>query len=101
MSLNQVTPADAVILLNEALQADRDAIKLLFAQRVECNEKLAFHPTIQVKQTELYAIYSVGFLGLLNGIFGINENMAGFICAVYEGDQLVRFALTPDQEKAF
>lgn len=95
LNSNQVLPIDAVTLLNEALQADRAAVEALFAYRVECNENLAFHPTIQVGE-----YFTLGFLGLLNGIFGINESMTGYICAVYEDGKLTRFMLTPDREKA-
>lgn len=86
--MSPITAYDAVDLLNQALFDDREAITKLFEHRVSCNEALAYHPTIQVKEDN-----TVGFLGLLNGIFGVNESQIGHICAVYEDGKLTRFAV--------
>lgn len=86
--MSPITAYDAVDLLNQALFDDREAITKLFEHRVSCNEALAYHPTIQVSED-----FQVGFLGLLNGIFGVNESQIGHICAVYEGGKLTRFAV--------
>ena len=52
--------------------------------RVKCNEPLAEHETIQVWSVseECY----VGLMGILNGLFGIDENGWGFIAAVFDDD---------------
>ena len=86
--MTPITAYDAVELLNQALFDDKEAITKLFQHRVSCNEALAYHPTIQVSED-----FQVGFLGLLNGIFGVNESQIGHICAVYEGGELKRFAV--------
>lgn len=90
--LPSVTAQDAVTLLNEALAADRMAVDVLINFRINCNQQLAFHPTIQVS-----ADNRVGLLGLINGIFGLNENTQ-LVCAVYEGTRLIKFALTNPQD---
>lgn len=62
----------AAKIVKEALEADPEAVSALFESRVNCNEKLAQHPTIQVqsfpdpKAKEGKAC--IGALGLLNGI---------------------------------
>lgn len=85
---NFATVQDAVTLLNEALAADRMAVEILIGFRINCSQRLAFHPTIQVTQD-----YRVGMLGILNGIFGLYEN-TDLVCAVFEDGRLVRFVLT-------
>jgi hypothetical protein len=51
----------------------------LIDARVTCNEALADHPTIQVGQQD--GSYQVGLLGILNGLFGINDAGWGPITA--------------------
>jgi hypothetical protein len=50
--------------LNEAIKADRDAVDMLCEHRVECNDELADHPTIQVCGNPTV----VGMIGIINGI---------------------------------
>ncbi len=58
----------AVQVLNDALKLDRQAITDLVNMRVECNNELARHPTIQ---TGVYGgAKRIGILGLLNGALG-------------------------------
>lgn len=93
------TLAKAVVdLLNDALQKDPDAIGRLFSHRVEVNEALAMHPTVQVRKHSgsrdatcpdcglesehdkeciragslppYHDIYIMGLLGLINGVVG-------------------------------
>ena len=56
----------AVQILNEALERDPDAITELINLRVDCNAKLAAHPTVQA------GVYDgrerIGVLGLINGV---------------------------------
>ena len=83
-----ISPRDAVNLLNEMVKLDPAAMKLMVEARVECNKTLADHPTVQVgskapaihslclesEQALVYtAEYRVGFLGVLNGLFGTQE----------------------------
>lgn len=64
-----VTPQHVVDLLNDALVQDKQCIERLVAARVECNDALANHPTIQCGAGS-DRIARVGLIGVLNGIFG-------------------------------
>ncbi len=79
--LISVTADDVVALLNNALTRDSAAMQALVDHRVPCNEVLADHPTIQCGTAANWrkwrpndhglpdnAEYTVGLLGLLNGI---------------------------------
>ncbi len=85
-----VTVQKAVEVLNRALAADQKAIERLFVGRIQCNEALASDPSIQVHAVEKGSWmaggegYSVGTLGIINGIFGVNEWSYGAICAKFE-----------------
>lgn len=69
----------AITVLNEAFDADRVAITLLMLRsRVPCNDALAEHPTIQVGRDD-YGRLEVGPLGLINGLFGVDDESYGFI----------------------
>lgn len=90
-----LTPSRVCELLNEALRLDPDAIDALFRHRVPCNESLAAHPSIQVTTEP-----TVGLLGLLNGLFGIQpatDLHPGFgpISAVVAQGRIVEFVTTP------
>ena len=46
-----------------------------YAIRLICNDAIANHPTIQVAAPKgEMNFYNIGFLGLLNGLFGIRDN---------------------------
>lgn len=92
--LISVTADDVVALLNEAFSLDPAAVQALVDHRVPCNKALGDHPTIQVGIAANWrkrrpndhnlpddAEYTVGLLGLLNGIFGKPEG--GPIAAIY------------------
>lgn len=96
MIRNEVTVAEAIELLNEALAADRAGVSALVNERVICNAALSEHPTIQVGQMEgnitngePAIAYKVGLLGILNGLFGTDETGYGPISAIVD-DGLVR-----------
>lgn len=78
-----VTPAQVVELLNEALALDPEAICKFIGLRVRINKTLDEHPTIQTGKLE-DDIYTLGPLGLLNGLFGIASDGCGCIAAIYE-----------------
>src|SRR5512142_1114730 len=90
MPLRQhVKPQDVVDLLNELLQMDRDAIGCLVEYRARCHDNIVNHPTVQcVGQT-------VGMLGILNGLFGVEDRTNyGAIAANYDDDdRLTHFSL--------
>jgi len=82
---NSITLDDALVVLNSAVIADSKAMHSLIEHRVDCNEILANHPTIQVGRCQPER-YHVGLLGILNGLFGIDETGWGAICAHFHVD---------------
>lgn len=85
-----------VMVLNRALESDPDAISELFAYRVECNDKLADDPTIQVKARD-GEHPTVGAFGVINGILGATDDGFGFIAMEVEDDgsnRIRRFFVT-------
>jgi hypothetical protein len=80
--------------LNEILATDRPAIAALMANRVPCNEQLAEHPTVQVQPQ--HGGYHVGLLGIINGMFGVDDLSHGLITIVFEDGNLLKFARTDD-----
>ena len=86
MHMNQVIKR-AVRVLNEALEADPEAIHRLFNMRVSVNDELGQHPTIQVWSREETSTgqLELRVLGLINGLFGIFDNGSGYIGVDVEG----------------
>jgi len=76
-----VTVDEVIEFLNEVLAIDGDAICNLVETRVACNAALANHPTVQVSPQD--GNYTVGLLGILNGIFGTDEDGRGPIVATF------------------
>jgi len=82
-----VLPHVVVHHLNNFLLHDSKAISDLFNHRVECNEELANHPTVQVRgyefdgdtQVRPTKKFKVGLMGILNGICGVDEKDIGYI----------------------
>ena len=93
----KITVQDVLDLLNELLQQDPEAVKALVNSRVRCNKRVANHPTIQVAARNsgtsdvLDEIYEFGLLGLLNGLFGVDENGYGPFMAVFDEDEITEF----------
>lgn len=83
---SQITIEETIKLLNEAVQADAKAMRDLIESRVECNATFAAHPTIQVANYHKKDAYTVGLLGILNGLFGIDDKGWGSIAAVFSVD---------------
>lgn len=84
-------------VLNELIEADSTAIQDLIEHRVSCDEELGVHPTVQTMLDG--KAYTVGLLGILNGLVGVIESGPkegwGFISAVYDDDgKLVKFQRT-------
>ena len=102
MSNFTVSAEHAVKILNEAFALDPSAIETLIDSRVSCNEKLANHPTIQAGSDS--EVYSLSIIGLLNGIFGCDENGQGPIARMFDDEtgELTGFCintnLNPDAE---
>ena len=91
MIRKSVTPKQVINLLNTVLKNDYRTISALFDIRIFCNAKIAKHKTIQVM--ELRGNYMLGFIGLLNGMFGIDKEGYGGIEIQYEGTKLKKFTL--------
>lgn len=81
----------AIKILNEALAADPVAVNQLMSYRVSCTDELAAHPSIQVNGE------GVAPLGLINGLFGVDDRGYGFITAEVDEStgSIVRFVRTP------
>ncbi len=80
----------AISLLNEILEIDPQALSQLIEHRVPCNAELGDHPTVQVTGYKSLETLTVGLLGILNGLFGVDEEGWGAIAARYEDDDLTR-----------
>lgn len=88
-----VSIEEVIEVLNRAVASDRKAIAKLRESQVECNEELAKDPTIQVNGYKCPGKYYVGFLGLINGFFGIDDDSRyGAICAEFsDSGELLKF----------
>jgi hypothetical protein len=80
----------AVDVLNRALAEDPEAMRRLMSEAyVPCNRALADDPTIQVHTEKVEVggalgdFFSVGALGLINGIIGVRQNGCGYVAAVF------------------
>jgi len=82
MIQESITADEVVAFLNEALKTDPDAMNRLFEKKALCNKAMVDHPTIQV-DCEEPGFPKFGVLGLLNGLFGVDDDGWGAIAAVY------------------
>ena len=85
MSVPHVTIEHAVEVLNRGLAADPSAFQYIFSRRAIVNEKLAADPTIQVIVDDGES-KSLGALGIINGIFGIDGEGWGHIAMVTDDE---------------
>ena len=93
------TVDEAIAVLNRIHAADPTVLPALIAYRVPCNRAVADDPTVQVgtsggRTSKLDdPTFEVGLLGVINGIFGVDEQSWG----AEHDDQgkLTRFARTP------
>ena len=92
MIREHITVDQTLALLNELLALDPSVAHALVERRWACNKAVADHPTIQVTQDQ-YGTH-VGLLGILNGIFGADEEGWGPICAVFDEGRIQRFERT-------
>lgn len=90
--------ADQMIkFLNGLVALDPRAMHQIVETRVPCNQALADHTTVQVRERDGH--FAVGILGILNGFVGTDTDGWGFVCAVYGGDgRLVKFCRTPPRK---
>jgi len=100
MIKKKVTPQHVIDLLNELLKTDRRATENLFGVRVPCNKKLAQHPSVQVlAYGNKKKRYMVGFVGILNGMFGTDKKGWGCIAIDIKGSRVKKFVLLKDRMK--
>ena len=88
-----ITPQNVVDLLNELLKIDYACVWSLTRNRVICNEELKKHPTIRIHHYKGEEFPSVGLIGILNGLFGVDEEGYGCIGYNMDGGKIVRFGL--------
>ncbi len=92
---------DTIVFLNELLAYDSEAIRdLILFGKVSCNKKMADHPMVRVEAITNPKSYSLGFLGLLNGLFGIHD-LSGYgeIVAVFDdANKLLKFERVNHQD---
>ena len=101
-----VTPQEACDLLNELLKLDYDCISSLVRHHERCNDAIADHPSVQVSKysaqstlAQVNKTATVGFIGILNGMFSIREDGMGAICYEFDDDgKITMFKLTPKGE---
>ena len=90
--INETITIDRTIdFLNELIKIDKKAVFELLHLKTICNEELANHPTVQCGIEE-DGTFSVGLLGILNGLFGIIEEDNefyhwGMIAAIVDSTQ--------------
>lgn len=92
--IDEKAAARALVVLNEALALDPDAVNELLAARPNCTTALAAHPTIQCCRPAFGEAYNtVSMLGLINGLLGVDDHGWGPIAAVYDCDsgKILRF----------
>lgn len=93
-----VTLDEILDRLNSALEADRKAVSYLITHKICCNDKLADHPTVQCGMLNKDQ-YTIGMLGIINGIIGIKDDGYGYICAnIDENGIVLEFVATQSKE---
>lgn len=93
MKQEHVSIDSTVWLLNSLVKIDPEMMDKLFGCRVDCNEIIARHPTVQVDEYSP-GKYTVGMLGILNGLFGTNEEGHGLITSIKQDGVLIGFRRT-------
>lgn len=89
---------EALEVLNRIHAADPSVMPALIDHRVPCNRALADDPTVQVgrygpPQSDMW---EVGLLGVVNGLFGTDDQSWGWIAAHYDDEhRLTGFIRTP------
>lgn len=79
--INEVVTQQIIDLLNEVNKLDSKALKELIELRVECNDALANHPSIQCRFGSNEKNY-VRLLGFLNGLSGTDDRGFGGVTMV-------------------
>jgi len=94
-----MTSVEIVAFLNSLAEIDPIAMRKLVESRVECNQAMVDHPTVQVARSEDESFFEVGLIGILNGIVGIEDD-SKLISAIISDDPLfppVKFQITDSE----
>lgn len=87
---------EMIAFLNSLIELDLAALDRLFHVRFPATDALANHATVQVDAGD--GKPTVGFLGILNGMFGVDMHEYGPITAVFDRRVLVGFRRTDDPD---
>lgn len=107
MIKENLTLDEVIAFLNELIATDKMAVENLISHKVQCNDEMTDHPSVQVEGTNSEYYNLVGFLGILNGMFGVLGEEAedkegwGAIVAVFDGSpdkRLQEFKRSTDYE---
>ena len=92
---------DVVEYLNSVLEADPLALRALLCTFIPCSKKLAKHPTAIVSP-EWWEGFTIGTMGLINGMFGISEDNYAAISYKIDTDtnRIIGFYRTDDEIKS-
>lgn len=93
-----ITLQETIDFLNELLEIDPSTINSMFSMRMFCNSDLASHPTVQVADPKNWMPY-IGFIGILNGLFGTDEDGWGSIAAQYSDNNKIEQFVLLDSNK--
>jgi hypothetical protein len=99
--METVDPHIVINFLNSILKIDNLALnELIMNKRVSCNKELGEHPTVQTLCDDNGSNYTVGLLGLLNGMCGKNEDGWGYIVARVDesNNEIISFIHIKDKD---
>ena len=92
-----VSVDETIKFLNGLVCLDGNAVLELVENRVSCNGELACHCSVQVMENGDRPGSWVGMLGILNGLFGVDEEGSGQITAVFDEEgRLAEFRRTDE-----
>lgn len=96
---DSVTIIETVDFLNELVKLDPVAMNALFSMRIGCTKAMADHPTVQVGVLGK-GYFTVGLIGILNGLFGADEHQWGHISADIDDGAVTGFRLLSTEDVA-
>jgi hypothetical protein len=87
-----VTVTEAVATLNELVALDRDVMDKLVKARFITTTEFSNHPTVQCGRRGPNSELTIGLLGVLNAIFGIDSFDWGYVAVDLDDDgNLLKF----------
>ena len=89
-----IDPQIIIDKLNQILLKDSIAISALIEHRIPCSDLLGKDETVQCNFDKDINGFTVGMLGIINGLVGVKDDGWGFIQAEYDdNDKLIKFSL--------